>query len=212
MGAAHPPQIGQGMKEVLIASNNEHKFQEISAILAKLPIKLFRPSDLGLQLDPLEIGTTYYENALLKAQAFHDASGMPVLADDSGLEVELLGGEPGLHSHRYSPNPGASDHDRCLYLLSKLSGRPKPWLAAFHCHAVLYVHATLTGNNHGKVNGEIIEEFRGTNGFGYDPIFWIPKEGKTMAELDTERKNQISHRTRAFTNFELLNSWVYSEN
>lgn len=199
------------MKEILIASNNDHKFQEISAILEHLPIKLIKPSDLGLSLIPPENGSTYYENALIKAKAFHEASAIPVLADDSGLEVELLGGEPGLHSHRYAPKPGATDHDRCLYLLSKLEGKSKPWLAAFHCHAVLYVHPTLVGNNHGMIAGEVIEEFHGTNGFGYDPIFWIPGEGKTMAELDTERKNQISHRANAFSTFELLKQWILDE-
>ena len=196
------------MKEVLIASNNAHKFHEISAILAQLPIKLIKPSDVGLKLDPPEYGSTYFENALLKARAFHQASGMPVLADDSGLEVELLGGEPGLHSHRYSKKPGASDHDRCVFLLSKLSGKPKPWLAAFHCHAVFYLRADQVVDNHGMLPGEVIEEFRGSNGFGYDPIFWIPQENRTMAELDSARKNQISHRARAFAGFKFLKDWA----
>lgn len=92
------------MKTVLIASNNNHKFEEISAILAHLPIRLIKPSELGLSLDVAETGQNYYQNALLKAEAFYQASGLPVLSDDSGLEVEALGGEPGLHSHRYSPN------------------------------------------------------------------------------------------------------------
>jgi len=196
------------MKELMIASNNEHKFQEISAILAHLPIRLIKPVELGLILNPLEDGSTYYENALLKARAFHEASGIPVLADDSGLEVEALGGGPGLHSHRFSPKPGATDHDRCLYLLSKLENKPKPWLAAFHCHAVFYLSPDLFGDNHGSISGEIIGEFHGSNGFGYDPIFWIPQESKTMAELDSKRKNQISHRTNAFSNFEFLQRWA----
>jgi len=199
------------MREVLLASNNNHKFQELSVILAHLPIKLIKPSDLGLSLNPPETGTTYYENALIKAEAFHEASGLPVLADDSGLEVDALGGEPGLHSHRFSPKPGAIDFDRCLYLLSKLENKPKPWLAAFHCHAVLYVRPDLVGDSHGSIPGEIHDEFRGNYGFGYDPIFWIPEERKTMAELDSMRKNQISHRARAFSNFDLLNLWAFGE-
>ena len=196
------------MKEILIASNNDHKFHEISAILAQLPIKLIKPSDLGLSLLPLENGSTYYENALIKAKTFYEASGMPVLADDSGLEVEILGGEPGLHSHRYAPKPDATDNDRCRYLLSRLNGKPKPWRATFHCHAVFYIRPDLVGDNHGSIDGEVIDEFRGTNGFGYDPIFWVPGEGKTTAELETDRKNQISHRARAFSNFDLLKQWV----
>lgn len=196
------------MKEILLASNNDHKFQEISAILVNQPVKLIKPCDLGVILNPPEKGSSYFENALIKAKAFYEVSGLPVLADDSGLEVEALGGEPGLHSHRYSPKPGASDHDRCLYLLSRLEDKPKPWLAAFHCHAVLYVHPDLVGDNHGSIAGEIIDEFHGSNGFGYDPIFWIPQEGKTMAELDSNRKNQISHRASAFSSFKFLDQWL----
>jgi XTP/dITP diphosphohydrolase len=199
------------MKEILIASNNDHKFQEISAILTHLPIKLIKPLELGLKLNPAEDGSTYYENSILKASAFYQASGIPVLADDSGLEVEALGGEPGLHSHRFSPKPGATDYDRCLYLLSKLEDKPRPWLAAFHCHAVLYISPDLVGDNHGTISGQIIKEFRGSNGFGYDPIFWIPTEEKTMAELDANRKNQISHRARAFSNFTLLQRWALGQ-
>ncbi len=195
------------MKTVLIASNNDHKYEEISAILAHLPIRLVMPAELGLNVDPAETGATYFENSLLKARAFHQASGMPVLADDSGLEVELLGGEPGLHSHRYAPKPGASDHDRCLYLFSKLAGKPKPWHATFHCHAVFLVSPTLIGASHGTVKGEIIEEFRGSNGFGYDPIFFVPSEGKTMAELGSHYKNKNSHRARALAGLDLLKSW-----
>ena len=199
------------MKTVLIASNNNHKFEEISAILAQLPIRLIKPSELGLSLDVAETGQNYYQNALLKAEAFHKASGLPVLSDDSGLEVEALGGEPGLHSHRYSPKPGATDQDRCVYLLSKLSGKPKPWSATFHCHAVFYVRPDLVGDSHGMVDGEVIDEFRGSNGFGYDPIFWIPEEQKTTAELNSEQKNKISHRGRAFTRLDLLRQWSAGE-
>jgi XTP/dITP diphosphohydrolase len=199
------------MKTVLIASNNNHKFEEISAILAHLPIRLIKPSELGLSLDVAETGQNYYQNALLKAEAFYQASGLPVLSDDSGLEVEALGGEPGLHSHRYSPKPGATDQDRCVYLLSKLSGTPKPWLANFHCHAVFYVRPDLVGDSHGMVDGEVIDEFRGSNGFGYDPIFLIPDVQKTTAELGSEQKNQISHRGRAFTSLDLLRQWSAGE-
>lgn len=199
------------MKKVLVASNNVHKFQEISAILTHLPIQLIKPAELGLSLDPPESGETYYENSLLKAMAFHQASGMPVLADDSGLEVELLGGEPGIHSHRYSPKSGASDYDRCLYLLSKLEDKPKPWLASFHCHAVFLVNKDLIGDNHGIVHGKIIDELRGKDGFGYDPIFLIPETGKTMAELGPEIKNKISHRAKALAGLDLLKEWALDE-
>lgn len=199
------------MKTVLIASNNEHKFDEISAILAHLPIRLIKPSELGLRLDVAETGQNYYQNALLKAKAFHQASGLPVLSDDSGLQVDVLDGEPGIHSHRYSPKPDATDHDRCLYLLSKLKGKPKPWLATFHCHAVFYADPALLGDSHGFVHGEVIDAFRGSNGFGYDPIFWIPEEQKTTAELDSVQKNRISHRGRALAGLTLLRQWSTDE-
>ncbi|MBP7213858.1 MAG: RdgB/HAM1 family non-canonical purine NTP pyrophosphatase [Anaerolineaceae bacterium] len=196
------------MKEILLASNNNHKFEELSAILSDLPIRLIKPADLKLNVEIDEKGNSYYENALLKAEAFYQLSGLPVLADDSGLEVELLNNEPGIHSHRYSSKPSATDHDRCLYLLSKLEGKAQPWKATFHCHAVFYLNPQSIFDKHGLVHGEIIQEFRGENGFGYDPIFWLPEEKKTMAELGANFKNQNSHRANAFLNFTALRNWA----
>ena len=196
------------MKEILLASNNKHKYEELSAILSDLPIRLIKPADLKIDVEIDENGNSYYENALLKAEAFYRLSGLPVLADDSGLEVELLNNEPGIHSHRYSPNPTATDHDRCLFLLSKLDGKAQPWKATFHCHAVFYLTPDAILDQHGLVHGEIIQEFRGENGFGYDPIFWLPEERKTMAELGAKFKNQNSHRANAFLNFKALREWA----
>ena len=123
VGLCHLLLIGQMMKEILIASNNDHKFQEISAILTHLPIKLIKPLELGLKLNPAEDGSTYYENSILKASAFYQASGIPVLADDSGLKWKPWA-ESRSPFTSFSPKPGATDYDRCLYLLSKLDDKP----------------------------------------------------------------------------------------
>ncbi len=196
------------MKTLLIASNNQHKYDEISAILSKQNLRLIRPVDLGITLDVSETGNSYLENSLIKAEAFHQVSGLPVLADDSGLEVELLGGAPGIHSHRFAPQPGANDRDRCLYLLEKLQGKPKPWFACFNCVAVFYQSPAEWSYFHGKVVGEVIEELKGDDGFGYDPIFFMPEYQKTMAELGTAIKNQISHRANALNNLTTLYKWA----
>ncbi len=196
------------MKKLLIASNNAHKFEELSAILSHLDLKLFKPRDLGVDLEVAETGNSYYENALIKAQAFHEASGLPVLADDSGLEVIALDGLPGIHSHRFVPFGNATDRDRCFYLLGRLVGKPEPWLAAFHSTALLYINANEIYSSEGICPGKIITDYRGENGFGFDPVFYIPEQKQTMAELSSKLKNQISHRARAIQGFNALRNWA----
>jgi XTP/dITP diphosphohydrolase len=122
---------------------------------------------------------------------------LPTLADDSGLEVDLLGGQPGLHSARYSPIKNANDADRRKLLLEKLAGKPKPWGAHFKCTVAFINPIGEIFTATGQCNGEIIAEERGQNGFGYDPLFLFPQLGKTMAELDLQEKNMISHRALA---------------
>jgi len=185
------------MKTLLIATNNPGKIAEITAILAPLPLKLITPIDLGFTLSIPEDGQSYFENAYKKAAAFAQASGLPTLADDSGLEVEVLGGAPGVHSHRYLANPSATDEQRCRALLNQLSAYLRPWKAAFHCEVVLCDANELVLRSHGICPGEIIPEFRGENGFGYDPIFLVEGTSQTMAELTDEQKNRISHRAKA---------------
>ena len=185
------------MKTLLIATNNPGKIAEITAILAPLPLKLITPIDLGFTLSIPEDGQSYFENAYKKAAAFAQASGLPTLADDSGLEVEVLGGAPGVHSHRYLANPSATDEQRCRALLNQLSAYLRPWKAAFHCEVVLCDANELVLRSHGSCPGEIIPEFRGENGFGYDPIFLVEGTSQTMAELTDEQKNYISHRAKA---------------
>lgn len=187
---------------ILLASSNKGKIVEIQAVLADLPLELILPEEIGLRLEVAETGSSYAENAALKARAYQQASGMIALADDSGLEVEALNGAPGLHSARFSPKPGARDADRRAYLLEKLRGVPVPpgspgWPARFRCVVAI---ADLQGEVHiaeGSCPGFIITEERGVHGFGYDPLFYIPKYGGTMAELGPEIKNRISHRARA---------------
>ena len=185
---------------LLIATNNQGKIEELRALLADLPVELVLPVDLGLNLEVEEDGRTYADNAAKKAIAFAKASGMVSLADDSGLEVEALGGAPGLYSARYSPKPGATDADRRAYLLENLRDKPRPWTARFHATVAI---GKLDGSHRlaeGICPGEIISEERGHGGFGYDPIFLLSEKGKTMAELSSEEKNRLSHRARAVEN------------
>ncbi len=185
------------MKELLLATSNPGKIQEIKAILAGIPLRLLTPAELGLRISVSEDSGSYVGNASLKASAYALAAGLPTLADDSGLEVEALGGEPGVQSHRFSPNVFASDRDRCLYLLEKLENIARPWRACFVCAVVVCSPSGELLRAWGECPGEIIPEFRGGNGFGYDPLFLVAGTNKTMAELPDEEKNQLSHRARA---------------
>jgi XTP/dITP diphosphohydrolase len=188
------------MEKILLATNNPGKVLEIKALLADLSIALLTPADLGLVLEVPEDGENYAENASKKAAAFALASGLTSLGDDSGLEVDILGGQPGLHSHRFSPDPDASDSDRRKYLLECLSDKPRPWTARFRATVAVALPTGEVRLATGECWGEIIPLERGSNGFGYDPIFLIPELGLTMAELGMDVKNRLSHRARAVRN------------
>ncbi len=185
-------------RTLLIASTNPGKLSEIQAILPPgVPFQLVLPADLGIKLHVEENGSTYAENAALKAAAYRQAAVLVTRADDSGIEVYALGGAPGLYSARYAPQDNATDADRRAYMLKNLQGMPRPWPARFHCSVAI---AALDGQvyfSEGQVEGEVISEERGENGFGYDPIFYLAGYGKTMAELPSGEKNRISHRARA---------------
>lgn len=182
---------------LLIASTNKGKLREFRALLEPAGLLLVTPDEIGLDLSVEEDGLTYRENAGKKAAAYCLASGLPILADDTGLEVDLLDGRPGLHSARYSPIPGATDADRRAQLLAELSSMPQPWLAHFHCCVAVAFPGMDIAYFDGNVFGEIVTEERGEHGFGYDRLFWIPAAGKRLAELDLLGKNAFSHRAVA---------------
>jgi XTP/dITP diphosphohydrolase len=186
--------------KLLLATNNPGKIAEMKALLGALDLDLLTPASLGLDLEVAEDGQTYAENAARKAEAFARLSGLAALADDSGLEVDALDGRPGLHSHRFAPQAGATDADRRAFLLQQLAGKPRPWTARFRATVAISVPGRETRLAAGTCEGGIIPEERGTNGFGYDPIFLVPEFGRTMAELTMDEKNRLSHRARAVEN------------
>lgn len=188
------------MPRLLIATNNQGKITELRALLQDLPADLVTPADIGLELDVPEDGQTYAENAAVKAAAFAKASGLISLADDSGLEVEVLGGAPGLHSARYVAKPGATDAERRAFLLQNLRNKPRPWKARFRSTVAIAAPDGTVQVTDGHCDGEIIPEERGTGGFGYDRLFYIATMGQTMAELSLEDKNRMSHRANAVRN------------
>ncbi len=183
--------------KLLIATNNKGKLEEMQALLSGLNLEVLTPEELGVNLRVNEDGTTYGENAEKKAIAFARITDLISLADDSGLEVEALGGAPGIYSARYTGRQGASDAERRAFLLKNLEGKPRPWQARFRAAIAIAVPHGSVQVIEGQCPGEIIPEERGTGGFGYDPIFLIPELGRTMAELDMQEKNRISHRARA---------------
>lgn len=181
---------------VLLATENPGKLRELREILGDCDVDLVTPTDLGLCLAVAESGATFEENATIKAKAYAAASGLPVIADDSGLEVLALGGRPGVLSARYA-GVGADDRQRRRKLLAELADVPAAQRQArFRCVVALWwcgqVHTT-----EGTVDGVIIDEERGNDGFGYDPVFLVPELGRTLAELSAAEKNAISHRGKA---------------
>ena len=185
------------ISSLLLASTNPGKLREMRALLKDVKVHLLSPRDLGLAIEVEETGATYAENAARKARAFSLRSGLVSLADDSGLEVDALGGAPGLYSARYAPHPGATDADRRAFLLQQLQDQPRPWSARFRCTVAIALPSGEVRFSEGICPGEIIPEERGRGGFGYDPVFLIPSLNKTMAELSLQEKNKISHRALA---------------
>ncbi|HDD61555.1 MAG: non-canonical purine NTP pyrophosphatase, RdgB/HAM1 family [Chloroflexota bacterium] len=185
------------MIKLLLATNNQGKLAELQSLLSGLNIELLSPKDLDLDIHVQERGLTYLENAVLKAAIFADAAKIWTLADDTGLEVDALGGAPGLFSARYAPEPNATDKDRRLYLIKNLEGTPHPWKASFQCVVALVGPEGSPIVTSGSCPGDIIPEGRGHGGFGYDRIFRLEGSGLTMAELTTDQKNELSHRALA---------------
>ena len=182
---------------VLLATTNRGKLHEMSTILGEPGIRLVTTSDVGIDLAVDETGSTYVDNAVLKARAYAAASGLITLGDDSGLEVDALDGAPGVRAARIA-GPGATDADRYNLLLSKLEGVPADRRTArFRCAVALAAPAGQLATAEGACEGRIAFRPAGKNGFGYDPVFYLDEYGRTMAELPDEIKNTISHRARA---------------
>lgn len=188
------------MPRLLVATGNPGKMQEIKALLADLPLELVTPGALGITLHVVEDGSTYVENAIKKAEAFAAESGLASLADDTGLEVEALDGAPGLFSKRYLPSEDATDADRRAFLIQNLREKPRPWIARFRAAVAVSVPNGMSRWAEGACRGEIIPQERGLGGFGYDQVFLVEDTGLTMAELDLDTKNRLSHRGQAIRN------------
>ncbi|GAB4150051.1 MAG: XTP/dITP diphosphatase [Ignavibacteriales bacterium] len=184
--------------EVIFASQNKGKIKEVKKIFEDSSIKIISLDELGFSKDIEETGKTFEENAFIKAKELYEEFKKPVIADDSGLMVEQLNGEPGVYSARYA-GENCNYDDNNLKLLKELANYSKPHRAKFVCCAV-YFDSLKQISEFGFLEGEIIDEARGKNGFGYDPIF-VPNnlnDNKTLAELTLEEKTKISHRKKAF--------------
>ena len=183
--------------ELLLATNNKGKIAEYRELLSGCGYRLVTPAEKGISLEVSETGSTFAENAALKAKAFAAASGLLTLADDSGLEVDVLGGEPGVRSARYAGEK-ASDADRIALLLKNIEGVPsEKRTARFRCVIAIADPNGRLDLAEGAVEGLIGMAPRGNYGFGYDPVFLLPGRGETMAELLPEEKDRISHRAVA---------------
>ena len=188
--------------KVVLASKNPHKLVEISKITEKFGFDLVLQSELGVDIDVEETGTTFEENSFLKAEAVMKATGLPALADDSGIAVDALNGEPGIYSARYGFDESLNDHDRMMLLLKNTEQVPDgKRQAQFVCVITMVTPEGQTIQARGEIHGELTREPRGENGFGYDPIFYYPPFGKTTAEASPEEKNAVSHRGNALRVF-----------
>ena len=186
-----------GDARLLIGTGNAGKVRELSSALAGCGLEIVSAADAGIFDDVPETGATLEENAVLKATAYAETSGLLTLADDSGLEVDALGGEPGVMSSRYA-GEGKSDAERIAFLLGKLrdAGGDR-WPARFRCVVAVKAPGGRADLYAGVCPGAIVTRPRGSNGFGYDPVFLLPELGRTMAELTQDEKNRVSHRGKA---------------
>jgi XTP/dITP diphosphohydrolase len=186
------------MSDLLLASQNPGKLAEMRLLVDGLPFRVIGPRDLGIHDSPDETGTSFLENATLKARHYSRLSGMLTVADDSGISVDALGGEPGLFSSRFG-GEGASDLDRNNLLLEKLRGVPEEERGArFTCAVAVARAGEVLFQAQESVFGRIAREMRGANGFGYDPLFFYPPYGRTFGEVPREDKDRVSHRGKAF--------------
>ena len=185
------------MRKLLLATTNRHKLAELQSILGGLPFQLCSPHDVQVHLDVEETGQSFAENAQIKALAYASATGLLSLADDSGLEIDALGGAPGVYSARFTGRETPNE-ERFRVILERMQGLYGPQRSArFRCAIALAEPDGYCRVVEGVVEGQIADRPRGTGGFGYDPIFLVPELGKTFAEAAPELKNRLSHRGRA---------------
>lgn len=177
----------------IIATNNKKKLKELSAILSDFNIEAVSLAEAGIESDVEETGLTFEENARLKAEAAMKISGLPAVADDSGLMVDALGGEPGIYSARYGGELCTSDTERYEYLLKNMEGKENRRARFVSSICCIFPDGREIATR-GEIEGEILTSPRGEGGFGYDPVFYVPEENLSMAEITAERKNEISHR------------------
>ena len=188
--------------KVVLASKNRHKLEEISKITQKFDMELVLQSDLGVDIDVEENGTTFEENSYIKAEAVMKATGLPALADDSGIAVDALNGEPGIYSARYGFDESLDDWGRLQLLLKNMEHVPDGQRQAkFVCVITMVTPEGQTIQARGEIHGELLREPHGKNGFGYDPIFYYPPAGMSTAEMSPEAKNEVSHRANALKVF-----------
>ena len=188
--------------KVVLASRNPHKLVEISKITEQFDMELVLQSELGVDIDVEENGTTFEENSYLKARAVMEATGLPALADDSGIAVDALNGEPGIYSARYGFDESLDDWGRLQLLLKNTANVPDGQRQAqFVCVITLVTPDGKVIQARGEVHGELLRAPAGEGGFGYDPIFYYPPFGKSLAEVSAEEKNQVSHRANALRVF-----------
>ena len=188
--------------KVVLASKNKHKLEEISKITEKFDMELVLESELGVDIDVEETGSTFEENSFLKAEAVMKATGLPALADDSGIAVDALNGEPGIYSARYGFDESLDDRGRLNLLLKNTENVPDDKRQAkFVCVITLVTPQGQTIQARGEVHGMLLRAPAGENGFGYDPIFYYPPFGKSLAQVSPEEKNRVSHRANALKVF-----------
>jgi XTP/dITP diphosphohydrolase len=184
--------------DLLLASQNPGKLNEMRILVKGLPFRVVGPREVGIEEAPAETGTTFLENATLKALYYARRSGLLTAADDSGISVDALGGGPGLHSSRFG-GEGANDRDRNRLLLEKLRGVPPEKRGAHFTSAVVLARdGEVLFQAQEEVHGFIAAETRGPSGFGYDPLFFYPPYGRTFGEVSREEKDRVSHRGKAF--------------
>ncbi|ANU11339.1 non-canonical purine NTP pyrophosphatase [Planococcus antarcticus DSM 14505] len=200
------------MKKIVIATQNKGKAKDFETMLAPLGYKVLTLLDVAQDMDVEETGVTFEENAILKAEAVSKALGIPVISDDSGLEIDALNGEPGVYSARYA-GAAKSDSANIDKVLEKLNSVPdSERTARFRCVLAISAPGQQTETFSGSCEGAILHERRGDNGFGYDPIFYVPAQEKAMAELEPHEKASISHRGNALRKLsESMPAWLNEE-